>query len=133
MAAGASQRRVLSAAWVVLGFAVFFALYFAPGLGEGRLLAPNDGIYHNLPVFYGERALWTTRLFAGYPAGADPQEMLWYPPARVFGLVPAPWGWNAFVVAGYAIAGAAAYAFALALTGSRGAAIAGGLVYASGG
>lgn len=122
---------------VPLGYFVAFAILFGVGLPEGGLLAPGDGLAYYLPnVLHLDgfpRPAWEPLLFSGFPVHGDPQTLAWHPLAWLLARHAPPTGWNAFVVAGYAIAGAGTFALVLAGTGSRAAGAFAGLVYAGGG
>ncbi len=116
-----SSSAAASASWRddLITFALLTALVtamFAPVFFSGRLLAPDDGIYQNLPNFFGARTLWTTYLCAGFPLVADPLVQFFYPPAIIFAHLPA--GWNLYVLLGYVLAGFFLYKYMLVLTNS---------------
>jgi hypothetical protein len=116
---------------VFLGFSLFYTLFFSPVLFSSRLLAPGDGIAYYLPAFYGAKTLWTNLIFGGYPIAADPQNMTWYPPAFLLGLIPH--SWNAFIVLAYVLAGSFAYCYVYIVTKSKLAATVTGLTYSMSG
>jgi hypothetical protein len=114
-----------------LGPLVFFLILpvavFAPITVSGRVLGSGDALNQGIPAFYSARGLWTPLVFSGYPAIADPQNMTFYPPAALFRSFPN--SYNAFVLAGYVLAGFFMYAFALKLTRSWKAALLSGTSY----
>jgi len=122
---GAPRGRDLLA--VVGGFAAWYVLLFSPVLFGGKLLAPGDGAAYAIPAFYGPRTAWTPQLFSGYPVGADPEGMRWYPPAIVFALL-GHW-WNGLVLFGYVLASCGAYWLVKDLTRSRLGGLVAGLTY----
>lgn len=125
---GASSRTLLAAA---LAYAAFFTLLFSPVLLGGRLLAPGDGITQNIPSYEASATVWTPLLFSGYPIGADPQALVFYPPARICRLLGL--SFNVFVMLAYVIAATATFAYVRA-AGTRGtAALAAGLCYGASG
>ena len=71
-------------------------------------------------------------MFSGYPLMADPENMSWYPLARVFVLFGVG-GWNAFVITAYVIASSGMFYFVRTLTRSSVAAATSGIVYGMGG
>ncbi|HYY42897.1 MAG TPA: hypothetical protein VE775_09215, partial [Pyrinomonadaceae bacterium] len=79
------------AAFVVLGYALFFTLFFAPVLFTARLLAPGDGISYFLPSYYARTPFWDASIWGGFPAVADAPRMFWYPPALLLSRVPHSW------------------------------------------
>ena len=93
----------------------------------GRLLAPGDAANFHLPHFYSPHSLWNPLLSSGFPTLGDPQSMMWYPLARIFGLFPN--SWNAFVVSAYVLASCFTYGYVQVVTGSRLAALIGGMIY----
>ncbi len=121
------QRPWVHAAIVFLGFLVFYTLFFAPGMLGDRVLAFDDGIGYFLPAYYAPKTLWTDLIFGGYPVAADPQNMTWYPVARLLSWIPG--SWNAFFVLAYVLAASFAYCYAYTLTASPLASVVAGLVY----
>lgn len=113
------------------GFSLFYILFFFSALFSQKLLAPGDGINYFLPALYTKNSLWTNLIFAGYPITADPQNMTWYPPAFLLGLIPG--SWNAFILLAYILAGSFAYCYTYIVTKSKLAAIVTGLVYSMSG
>jgi hypothetical protein len=112
---------------VFLGFSWLYVLFFAPALGAGKVLAPGDGWAYYLPAFYAPKPIWTDLVAGGYPLMGDPQNMAWYPPARLLGLIPG--SWNAFVLLAYVLASSFTYLYVYTLTTSRLGAIVAGIVY----
>lgn len=117
------------AALVVFGYAAIFVGLFSPVLFGGRLLAPTDGATLFYPAFCAPRVAWTTLIFGGFPAGANPQSLKLYPLALVFSGL----GFNAFVVSAYVIAASLMYAYVHAIARSRAAAFVAGAAYGMGG
>jgi Bacterial membrane protein YfhO len=122
---------LLHASTIVVLYSAFYTAFFLIALLQGRVLAPGDGFVFYGPAFYGERALWTTDLFSGFPVAADPQSMTWYPVAWFFGLFPGSLSW--FVISAYVLASTFTYAYLQTLTGSRFASAIGGLTYGASG
>jgi Bacterial membrane protein YfhO len=116
---------------VVLLYYAFYTCFFSIALLDGRVLAPGEGFVFYGPAFYGDRALWTTDLFAGFPVAADPQSMTWYPVAWLFGLFPGSLSW--FAISAYVLGSSFTYAYLYTVTGSRLAAAVGGLTYGGSG
>jgi hypothetical protein len=121
-----TKRALLHALLVLLGYTLLFVLFFAPVLFSDYLLAPGDGILYFLPNFYARRVWWDASVWGGFPAFADSQLMMWYPPAILFALVKS---WNAFLLSAYVLAASFTYAYVFALTRSRFAATLGGICY----
>ncbi len=112
---------------VVCGFSSIFLLFFSPALVAGQSLAPGDGLAYYLPAFYSAKTLWTDQLAGGYPLMGDPQNMTWYPPARLLSLIPG--SWNGFVLLAYVLAASFTYGYVYQLTASALAATIAGLIY----
>jgi hypothetical protein len=113
---------------VLIGFALFYLLFFAPVIFSNRLLAPGDGIIYFLPNFAAPHVLWDTTIWGGFPAVGDAQLMLWYPPALLFSLFGAA-GYQPFVLAAYVLASSFTYGYVFTLTRSRMAATVSGCSY----
>jgi hypothetical protein len=122
-----ARGRIAHAAAVLGGYVIFFCALFSPVLVDGRILAPNDGLFLSYPAFHAREHLWNPWLFSGFPSVGDPSEMAWYPLAR---LLPT---FNALVISAYVTASALAYALVFARTRSRAAAALGGLVFGTSG
>jgi hypothetical protein len=122
---GRSQRH--AASWALAAYAAVYAALFAPVLLAGHLLAPRDGIAFYYPHFRLGRAFWIADLGAGMSAIADPQLMLWYPPAVVFSLWPG--SWNLFVMAAYVSASWFTYLYVADLVRRGAPAFAAGLMF----
>lgn len=126
---GTGTRAPLQHAIVVLfGFTLLYLLFFAPILFSDRLLAPGDGIIYFLPNFAAPRVLWDTSIWGGFPAVADAQLMLWYPPALLFSLFGVS-AYQPFVLAAYVLASSFTYGYVFTLTRSRLASTISGCVY----
>jgi hypothetical protein len=125
------KHAIVHSAVVFLGFLGLYTLFFSPVLFSNRLLAPGDGISYFLPAFYSAKTLWTNLIFSGYPIAADPQNMTWYPPAFLLGLIPH--SWNAFVVLAYVLAASFSFYYVYILTNSNLAATIAGIVYSMSG
>ena len=112
---------------VLFFFTALYTLFFSPALFSSRILAPGDGISFYLNTFYGARSLWADELFAGFPIGADPQSMTWYPPAWLFSGLGA--SYNAFVISAYILGSSLMYGYVYSVTNSRFGALIGGITY----
>lgn len=106
--------------------AIFFLVLFSPVLGKGLILGPGDGVQYWVFLKRGF-LLWNERILAGFPAFADPQQILWYP---LRWLAPT---FNLFVVSAYVLAAVSAYIMAREYRAGRAAAAAAALVYAASG
>lgn len=115
------------AAAVIAAYFLFYALFFAPVLFTGKLLAPGEALLRNLPLFYQPITLWSHDIFCGFPLAADPQAQSFYPPARLLSLIPG--SWNFYVVLSFTLLSAMTYGFAYSMTRSKLAAAVAGLVY----
>src|SRR5262245_33114175 len=96
------KQRALVGAAVVAGYSAWFVIFFLPQWLNGRPIAPNHGASYYYPAVHSPLSLWTPLLFSGYPVFGDPQNMTYYPLARVFALLPN--GWNALVLSAYVLA-----------------------------
>ena len=123
----ATKRSVGHAAFVVVAYALFFILFFAPVLFSARVLAPGDGISYFLPSYYARTLFWDTYIWGGFPAVADAPRMFWYPPALLFSLLPH--SWHLFLLSAYVLASSFTYGFVFNLTRSRLSAALSGLTY----
>lgn len=115
---------------ICCSYGALFAVVFLPTIATG-LLAPADGIDNYYPSLLSPDKGWSPYLFCGYPTFADPQELTWYPPAWLF--LRLLGSWNAFVVAGYAIAAGGMHVFVHRQTGSHSAATFSALTFSLGG
>lgn len=100
-------------------FTIMFFLYFAPGVFNGRLLAPADDYTQSLPAFLGERTLWTTMLWSGWPLHADPLAQIWYPLSILMSALPLPLGWNLFNISGYSLCSVMMFFYVREITGKN--------------
>jgi hypothetical protein len=108
-------------------YGAVYAALFSPVLLEGQLLAPRDGLSFYYPHFRLGREFWNADLGAGMSAIADPQLMLWYPPAALFSLWPG--SWNLLVIAAYVFASWFTCLYVRDLTGRTLAGFAAGLMF----
>jgi hypothetical protein len=111
---------------VTLLYASLFTLFFSPVVFTSRVLAPGDALVYYLPNFLGPRVLWDRLILSGFPAFADPQVMLWYPVSMLFSLFEL---WNGFLISAYVMASCFTYGYVHAVTRSRLAGAAAGIVY----
>src|SRR5260370_14255510 len=72
----------------LIGFSILFLIFFSPVWASGRLLAPGDGFLYHFPHYYAPITLWDPNLATGFPNMADPQTMMWYPPAALLSTIP---------------------------------------------
>jgi hypothetical protein len=87
---------------ILVGFSILFLIFFSPVWAGGRLLAPGDGFLYHFPHYYAPTTLWDPNLATGFPNMADPQTMMWYPPAALLSSIPG--SWNLFVISAYILA-----------------------------
>lgn len=120
-------QSIRHAAFVVVGYSVFFLIFFAPVVFSGNVLAPGDGISYFLPNFYQRTLLWDTSIWGGFPALGDAPRMFWYPPAFLLGRLRL--GFDLFIVSAYVLAASFTYGYTFSLTRSRLAGIVSGLIY----
>ena len=129
--AGAGIARKLLPArgvWIALGsYIAFYLLFFGRSFSTGRYIAPSDSFDFGLSAFLSRQEVWTEYLFSGYPIGADPQSLMWYPVFRMF--VSVGHGWNLFLLAPFVIASFTCFLFVRHLGASSLAAFFGGVVY----
>ena len=96
--------------WIALGsYIAFYLLFFGRSFSTGRYIAPSDSFDFGLSAFLSQQEAWTEYLFSGYPIGADPQALMWYPIFRMF--VSVGHGWNLFLVAPFIIASFTCFLF----------------------
>ncbi|HEY1086426.1 MAG TPA: hypothetical protein VGE37_01985, partial [Archangium sp.] len=103
---------------ILLAFAGF-VLFFTCALvnaWDGHIIGSGDGPHVFAVIWQTPKTLWLDAQFAGFPLFADPQVLMWYPPARLLQFVGLPY--DAFVILGYALAGTSAFTLALVLTNS---------------
>ena len=117
---------------IFLFYSLLFTVFFSPVIFASRLLAPGggrlgDGLLYHVTYFLSDKVVWDPLLAGGFPMIADPQVVAWYPPALLLSFVPG--GWNIFVVSAYVFASCFTYGYVYTITGSRVAALAGGMVY----
>ena len=113
--------------WAFVGFAILFLIFFSPVWATGRLLAPGDGFLYHFPHYYAPVTLWDPNLATGFPNMADPQTMMWYPPATLLSTIPA--SWNLFVMSAYILASWFTYLYVRELTGVDLSGVVAGLIY----
>tara|TARA_B100001123_G_scaffold278658_2_gene310200 strand:+ start:13330 stop:15756 length:2427 start_codon:yes stop_codon:yes gene_type:complete len=114
--------------WIALGsYVAFYLLFFGRSFSTGRYIAPSDSFDFGLSAFLSRQEVWTEYLFSGYPIGADPQALMWYPVFRMF--VSVGYGWNLFLVAPFVIASFTCFLFVRHLGASSFAALFSGVVY----
>jgi len=121
------QRSLVHISVVIASFWIVFSLLFSPAIFFGYLLPRGDALAQSFPAVYSPVTLWSPLLFAGYPVGADPQGMLWYPFARLASLSPV--FWNIFAVSAYVLASCFSYGFVYSVTGSKSSAAVSGIVF----
>lgn len=124
---GPVRRGILA----VLVFTFFSVGVFSPFLAQGRLLAPGDAQLLSLPHYYATRSLWTSHIYSGFPASADPQTFTYYPLAALLAAIPN--SFNLFVLTAFVLSGCFTFGLVHRLTQSRLAGILAGAVYALGG
>jgi len=113
---------------VVALYSLLYTAFFAPVLLSNRLLAPGDGIIYFAANFASARVFWEPLIWGGFPAVADAQLMLWYPPAFLFSLFGTA-GYQTFILFAYVTASSFTFGFVHSLTGSRIAAAFSGCVF----
>src|SRR3954468_14188666 len=78
----APKTRLRHALYVLLFFSVLFAIFFAPVIFRGALLAPGgarlgDGLLSHLAYYLSPKIAWDPLLSNGFPMTADSQAMSW--------------------------------------------------------
>jgi len=116
--------------WVA-GYALLFALFFAPVWSDGRLLAPADAWLQSLPPYLAGWQLWTPYLLNGMPVAADPTTMSLYPLLLFCQWLGLPW--NLFLASAYLIAAAGMHLWMEQATGNRLAAATAAVTFTLGG
>lgn len=111
---------------VTVFYSLLYTAFFSPVIFSGRHLAPGDGFIYYLPNFYSRKSFWEPLLHGGFPLFADPQVMMWYPPAIIFSLFHS---WNGFVVSAYVLASCFTYGYVYTIAGSRLASFISGTIY----
>lgn len=111
-------------------FILFFGAFFSPVTFSGRMLGAGDTQIYHFP-HYQIRKFWNPDLMTGFPDLADPQEMNWYPPMRLFSAIPGAWNW--FVIFAYVIAAWFTYLYVFRLTADHFAGLIAGIIYGCGG
>lgn len=103
MAARSSPRFPSRADAIALAIiVVVLVLVFVPVWGGGRWFVSDGQFAH----FFAPVSAWSDAWVGGWPAAADPATFAFYP----LRLLLQPWGaFNAFVIAGYVIAGTGLY------------------------
>lgn len=115
--------------------------FFGPSVAAGLLLAPGDGLGYYFPIRVaaaeawraGELPFWNPYAFGGTPLMASLQGGVFYPGNWFFALLPPVAAMNATVIAAYAVAGGAMYAFTRAVERTRLAAFLAALAFMGGG
>lgn len=108
-------------------YTVFYLLFFGRSFSTGRYIAPSDSFDFGLSAFLSRQEIWTEYLFSGYPIGADPQSLMWYPVFRMFVIVGH--GWNLFIILPFIIASFTCFLFVRHLGARPPAAFFSGVVY----
>lgn len=110
-------RKFAAVGKLYLLFTISFFLYFSPALFGGRILAPSDDYTQSLPAFLGERTLWTSMLWSGWPLHADPLAQIWYPLSIILSALPMPFGWNLFNISGFSLCSVMLFFYVREITG----------------
>jgi hypothetical protein len=124
---GPSKETIRHALSVVVGYGLFFFVFFGPVVFSKYLLAPGDGISYFLPNYYSRTLLWDSSIWGGFPAIGDAQKMFWYPPALLLSWIPR--SWDLFIISAYVLAASFTYGYTYSFTRSRLAAAISGLCY----
>ncbi len=120
------HRTAWNGAAIFIFFVIFYTAFFSPVLFS-HYLAPGDGAVYSLPNYLGQKSYWDLLIAGGFPLFADPQAMIWYPPAFILSRLP--YSWNAFVISAYVMASFFTFGYVYALTASRVAALISGLAF----
>ena len=105
----------------------FYLIFFSPVLLSGKIIAPDDGLPEGYPNYYSPVALWTTNLFSGFPAFADPLAMRWYLPKIIFSFLKIPYSY--FVIFPLIVASFLTYKLVYYLTKSKIAGFISGIIF----
>jgi len=128
--AGARVARLLRAPATFVLATLAISLVFAPSIVAGKLLATGDGLTETVPALLREPSSWNPAMFAGFPIGADPNKIFWYP-LRLLGSVPR--GVDLFQIFGYTIAALGVYGYVKRATGVVAAGVASAASFTFGG
>ena len=114
------SRTARSDAWAagtaLAMFSLFYGTFFLRSLLSGNYIAPSDSLDFGVADYLSPPGLWTGGIWSGYPIGADPQSLVWYPPLQLFRALRIDW--NIFLISAYVIASTTCFLFVRRLTGS---------------
>ncbi len=120
-------RGALEIPAAVVFYALFYLAFFGRSLASPNLIAPSDSLDFGLASFLSKQHVWTGAMYSGYPIGADPQSLMWYPLFRLFNSLG--WGWDLFMISPYFLASVTCFLFVRRLSGHVWGAVFAGLVY----
>ena len=125
-----APRSWLAPALIVFAaYALWYCVLFSPVV-FGGLVFPSDG---QIAAFFTPIRLWNPLPLAGMPGVAEPHLAQLYPPRWLFAAMPQSVGFNLFVVFSYALASGLTFGYAYAITRSKVAASAAGLIFGTSG
>lgn len=122
--------------------ALLAAVFFAPALLGGRVLAPpGDGVLYYYPMRVhvaevlrgGELPLWNPDIFSGFPLLADVEAGAFYPPNILFLFLPGPWAMNLVAMSSYVLAALFTWLYARSIGATRFGAAVSGIAYGASG
>ena len=107
-----------------LFFLVAFTALYSPTIFTGHLLCTE---VQALNSFFCPAGFWTNSVYSGFPWIAQPDAMMFYPPAMFSRLGANNWNW--FIVLTFVLSGTFMFAFARLLTGSAFAGLVAGIAF----
>ena len=119
-------------------FIVLPPILLAPAWRLWGLSALEDGLLYYLPqrLWFGARLaegcwpLWQHAIYGGFPAFADPQMAMYYPPTWLFAVLPAQWAYPLSICLHHSLAAWLTYRLCRSLGRTRAAAILAGVAFA---
>ncbi len=112
---------------LVLGYTLFFILFFSPVWLSGKVLAPADAWLQSLPAYLAGWQFWTPYLLNGFPVASDPTTMSFYPLLVISQWLSLPW--NIFLASAYVIAAVGMHLWMFRLTHNHLASAVAGLTF----
>jgi hypothetical protein len=120
---------------------LFFLVFFAPTLLQGKFLVAGDAFYQSYPlrtvawgmIRRGELPLWTPYVFSGYPLLSMAQVAIGYPLTWGYLFLPGHWAEEIVVLAPFLLAPAFTYFYAREIGRSRAASLIAALAFTYGG
>jgi len=133
-----NERFGRGAAWLIAPlFVVLPAIMLAPAWRLWGLSALEDGLLYYLPqrlwfgqaLARGEWPLWQPWAYGGFPAFADPQIAMTYPPTWLFAVLPPQWAYPLTICLHHSLAAWLMYRLCRAVGRGRQASVLAGAVF----